>query len=521
MGDIPIYERTQLPPGRIGAALPPYELAGRPTDRSGQINLGQTIAGFSGDIFQKLLETRANNEHAEFLGLINTAKEEFSNYVQTHPGASIEDLQKAQTQMFTDIDKAGQDSQTQIAKQNNKNFMLLNRGTIKEQTDGVVAEIVSKQELKRTELAIDIAVARGGKEGRVTMSDLIDKQAESGLIAKDIAPLLKEYYGLKIDVQTIFNSFNNVLANPTEENIELSQNLIGKSGLSEEEKYRLSRTLQASFTEGKQKQTEQYKAYIEQQSAAVGDTISKGKSMPIEQELLPEVQSLTDTLIERQASGDLNSRDDTTYNFIRDNIMTGKYYSQNDLLEAYATGLSTEQYKTLLRENEENKKLSDATKELLGMYNTDITERTDNVKNAMKAIAPKNIPLAYTALYKQKRNLMGEIRSMVLKGESSEKMFTKIAATYTADTEGFWKNWFRQVFTNWGVNDFSNELLEASKWDDRYIYLIELLKSQDEGKLKHASDINLLIEKWERDDLAGSETSNLPAEIGEGFLLNE
>jgi hypothetical protein len=191
MGEIPFYSRNQLPPAG-GRPKPSMELA----DRSGQIAAGQAIAGTAGNIFQELLKTRANNEHHEFLGLINTAQSEFRNYIKQNPSASLEDMQKAKEKMFTGIDAAGNNSQTQIAKEANKNFMLLNRDKLEEDADGDVQEIVSKHEFDRYKIQADTYLETGDYDKLVNITN---GAVNSGLLNKDTAAAYLENAKLETD----------------------------------------------------------------------------------------------------------------------------------------------------------------------------------------------------------------------------------------------------------------------------------------------------------------------------------
>lgn len=205
MSEIPLYTRRQLPPGQVGTQKAPYSLAEQPDNSSGMIKFGEDLAGFSGKIFDKLLETRANNEHAEFQGIVSKAQTEFDSYVQSNPGASLGDIQKQKQKMLTDIDAAGNNSQTNIAKEANKNWILGNRGLLEAKSDSVVASVMSKQEQQRSQLIIDNAVAKGGKEGRQVVSDILKKQSETGLISKETLPLLEQHYALAMAAQDTRN----------------------------------------------------------------------------------------------------------------------------------------------------------------------------------------------------------------------------------------------------------------------------------------------------------------------------
>ncbi|MDD5328042.1 MAG: hypothetical protein PHY02_09575 [Phycisphaerae bacterium] len=185
MGEMELYQRNQLPAAG-GGGKPPYRLAGQPTDRSGQIRFGQTLAGFSGNIFEKLIETRANNEHHEFLGKVSTAQAEFEGFVRANPGAPLEDIQKAKQKMLTDIDTAGQSSQTNIAKEANKNFLLLNREKIEKQADGEVGAIVMRHEEDKFNIQRQIYLKTGNK---AALANLYKRHTESGFLDKETAEI--------------------------------------------------------------------------------------------------------------------------------------------------------------------------------------------------------------------------------------------------------------------------------------------------------------------------------------------
>lgn len=168
--DILLHERNQLPPDRAGAAKPGYELA----DRSGQIQMGQSMAKFSGDVFNRIVETRAVNEEHEFYGFANSRIETYQGFVKNNPGASFEDLQKERDKMMTEIRQAGQKATTGIAKKSINNWYKLNEPVIYAKTQTAMEGVVAQQEFDRFQVTEKLLVERGDKNA---LTDLYAKMS--------------------------------------------------------------------------------------------------------------------------------------------------------------------------------------------------------------------------------------------------------------------------------------------------------------------------------------------------------
>ncbi len=202
MADIPLHQRTELPPSRAGIAKPPFELAERP-----EVEFGQFLARFSGDIFDKLIATRAANEEAEFQGIVNTALADWEGFVKNNPGASFEVLQKQRDKMMTDIKAAGQNkSYTARARQNIENWyrknvkledgkVITNEGLIYAKSQSAMIAIRSGQEAKRSDILLEKAIANFDKDAA---ADIIQKQSGKRYPAETV-PLLIEQVNAEID----------------------------------------------------------------------------------------------------------------------------------------------------------------------------------------------------------------------------------------------------------------------------------------------------------------------------------
>ncbi len=182
MTDIAIapLQRRELPSSRVGEVKPPLSLA----DRSGEIGLAQATAKFTGDRYDKVVKAKAANEHAEFQGIAAAEMEAFDTFVVSRPGASFEELEAERNKMVARIEDAGKTATTKLAQQNNKNWMLRNKGNINAQTQTSMEAIRTRQALATFNLQRKNLITNF-KENELT--DLYAGQVESGLMTKEFA----------------------------------------------------------------------------------------------------------------------------------------------------------------------------------------------------------------------------------------------------------------------------------------------------------------------------------------------
>ena len=180
MADVQLYNRSGLPPAQAGQAKPPYQLA----DQSGQKQFGQTLAKFSGDVFDSLVKTRAANEEAEFQGGVNTSIESFKTYVAANPNASFDDLQKERDRVMAEIKTASGKATTGIGRENNARWASENEGLISQRLQTSMEAVASEQELARSEVLIEGYINNLDEKG---LTDHYAKTVESGLYLSEVA----------------------------------------------------------------------------------------------------------------------------------------------------------------------------------------------------------------------------------------------------------------------------------------------------------------------------------------------
>jgi len=143
MAKIKLFDRTELPPTRVGKVKPPLALA----EGEGLAQVGAGLAKFAGAIFEDLKNAKAAMEISTFHGEVNTEMEKFSTFVAANPAASFEELQTERDSMMSRLEASGQTSTTTAAKRNNANWFARNKTNIHAQTQTSMEGIRARQQL--------------------------------------------------------------------------------------------------------------------------------------------------------------------------------------------------------------------------------------------------------------------------------------------------------------------------------------------------------------------------------------
>jgi len=174
MAVVPLYNRSQLPPSRVGAVKPPYALA----DQSGTKAAGQGLTKFAGATFDRVVKARVANEEAEFHGSVKSAMAEYDAHVAANPGASFNDLEKARDKMISRMKTAGSSATMPQAKRSNASWLTMNLDSIRLQTQASMEAIQSKHQLATAEEISEGYINDFDKEGLVKFTK---EQIASGL----------------------------------------------------------------------------------------------------------------------------------------------------------------------------------------------------------------------------------------------------------------------------------------------------------------------------------------------------
>ena len=180
MTTVRLFERRELPPRRVGEAKPGFDLA----EGAELAQAGQTLATFAGARFDKLVNSMAANEVAEFEGMVNTEIENFSTFVKSKPGAPFKELEAERNKMIQRLESVSAKAITESGRQSIKNFMLSNKNLIFAKTQNNMEAIRTRQVLQVSELHIKNFMASGNIDG---LEKYYEKMVSAGFYTKEFA----------------------------------------------------------------------------------------------------------------------------------------------------------------------------------------------------------------------------------------------------------------------------------------------------------------------------------------------
>ena len=122
---------------------------------SGLKRFGQTLAKFSGDIYDDIVKSRATNEIAEFQGLMNTEIEAVNTFVAANPNLSFEEHEKRINKAILNIRLGSEKPTTREGRNGASILMLRNLDFLKQRMLTSAEAELSKQELRRSEALIE------------------------------------------------------------------------------------------------------------------------------------------------------------------------------------------------------------------------------------------------------------------------------------------------------------------------------------------------------------------------------
>ncbi len=180
MGEVQLFQRRELPPRRVGQAKPGFDLA----EGAELAQAGQALATFAGARFDKLVNSMAANEIAEFQGMVNTEIENFSTFVKSKPGAPFEELEDERNKMIQRLEAISAKAVTEPGRQAIKNFMLNNKNLIFAKTQNNMVAIRTRQTLQASELHIKNFMTSGDIDG---LEKHYENMVSTGFYTKEFA----------------------------------------------------------------------------------------------------------------------------------------------------------------------------------------------------------------------------------------------------------------------------------------------------------------------------------------------
>jgi len=264
MINIPLYQKTELPPERAGIAKPPYSLA----DTSGQRQLGRLAAGFGEKIWAGIIQAQAANEVAAGRGQLNTFLEGYNTYVADNPNISPEELKKQWSKVNAQIKTIPSTMKTAPAKRDMTNFLALNESLYTQKALTMAATTRTKQERAKADAQLQIYKAGGETDKAIAF---VDEQVENRVYSEEEGKLFKA-----VDIPEMERVKQEALIqNAIRFEPETALALIEQSGLPEKHKTALWRQANAAISRDKNKAEEQINTYITQTFKQIASELTK------------------------------------------------------------------------------------------------------------------------------------------------------------------------------------------------------------------------------------------------------
>lgn len=192
MAKVPTYQRTELPPGYSGQVKPTFDLA----DRGGQTQLAEAVGGMAGDIWSRIIRTRAANEFDDFKGMVDTEQALLEKKANDTPGAPIEECKQWQNEMLANIKKASGNATTKLAKERIRSWYAQNEDRIRASSDASLAALASRREFDIFNLKRKDWIEKGNLVGlrdgyKGVKGNLFDSEQSDLLEREDTAELLE------------------------------------------------------------------------------------------------------------------------------------------------------------------------------------------------------------------------------------------------------------------------------------------------------------------------------------------
>lgn len=469
--------RQVIPSGRVAGAVIPSGIAdvGQGIEAQGLAELGRGIGALSESIFQIGKQVKQVDDNkavangiAEYNNIINTFNESLPTL---SPDSYMEEFGKLDDSIKGITEGLSPEATSALENR----FVIWNESN---RASTATLAIKQKASLAKQEIPLQLAsfIANDQLE---EANDYIDGYADTILspeevdLWKDNIVKMKGNHDMWVDI-------NEAVLTQSKADITIAEKSIREFYKDDPHKeFTTLGTLRAKIGSRQRANSEARKAQVNAQAEQIGNSASNGVS--IEAEVAPELDIAVIRLNSRLASaGGINQSDGVTFDSMNEQILAGKFFTEQELTESFAGtesgGMSADEYKDLLPKNEENAKLSIAQKDSLSEYmtiiDTQFGEMRSLVNTKLDVLAR---PLAKSVITADRLRLKREIRRMVMDDAPSENIYTAIAANFEASSTKYIRGGWGRMF-RWGVNDFTDAVLDETSNEAQNAIILDLLK---------------------------------------------
>lgn len=310
-------------------------------------------------------------------------------------------------------------------------------------------------------------------------NDYIDNYGESVLSPKEVGLWKQNIVRMKQEFD-MWEGINFAVANPLPENITQAEAMIRETNKADpEESFRVMNTFRAKMGAKKKELTEARKALVNAEANNILSTVFEGKAYSATS--TPENQQLVNQINARISNGDMEESDGITYNFMEQQVLSGKFFTDREIMEGVAGteagGMSQKETEDLISLNKQNKGLTIDQRDALISYGVETDTQYNDLKGIARLKLSENLQArVFAAVEEDKRRFKRELKRMVLAGETPEAIQTAIQANFIADSSKYVKGNFKRFFRS-GINDFTDVVQDANDREKENEIILDLLKS--------------------------------------------
>ncbi len=487
MPDIPSF-RARITPKPVGKAPLPVSAA---DVGAGAVGAGLERVGVSiSKLGSALLQIKTAEDVAEGMAEYNKAINDYNiSLKDKEPEDYLETNEAGELVLPSELsDRIARihEGKTGPASRNLQNKFKVwnesNRASI-----GILAIRDKSAQIRQTapDVLADFARNQDDKGAKEYITDI------TKLTGVQSADELNILYGKLKDEADIYRAVNLASDFPTVENIEAARKVIDDKSETERDRFFNLQRLRALSSAKSSRRNEAFKAAVEVQSLKMADDVSQGL-MP-DSDIIPELEPVRQQFISR--SGNLDISDGFTFDFLIDKISQGALFTPTELVDNYASGMSTEEYQRAVAENQENARLTVEQRNDLAIFNKHIGDKEGTILRQITGkISIENMPSVKTALDRDTQSIRNTVKQMVKNGDKSEDIYDVIEVHYIKKAEardithGFWARIFLPR-----SSEIRKEIRESTGIDDRFDTIITLLKSGDKKAFERAQE---LLRRW-------------------------
>ena len=181
--------------GRTPQVKPGSEVVATPVGTHGEQSVWKMVGNIAGGIFNKVAEAKENEEVSTFEGVFKSEAVKFRSWLQSHQGASLEDVQKRMQETDTNIKRASNVPTTHNGRLRATAIMKGDLPRLNEMMKADYAAIESSRMFENLKMEIDLAAEALDYD---TVSNRID-EAVGTFFGPEQAELLKKQQFLRMD----------------------------------------------------------------------------------------------------------------------------------------------------------------------------------------------------------------------------------------------------------------------------------------------------------------------------------